>query len=123
MYLSGSHTPARRCGVCQSEMFIRRNLQVAPLFTVFEFQAGCDSFVVSDIIKHDVDGHLRTWRLVGTIYLGSAHFTCRYIDSHRTVWYHDGMTTRNSCLRENVSVNMNMAMNRSLTHALYVLTA
>ncbi|KAJ7019252.1 hypothetical protein C8F04DRAFT_975971 [Mycena alexandri] len=39
-------------------------------------------------------------RLRGIIYWGDAHFTARYISSHGSVWFHDGITTGRNCIAE-----------------------
>ncbi|EPT05107.1 hypothetical protein FOMPIDRAFT_43059 [Fomitopsis schrenkii] len=112
------------CRLCRTPMSVRRYLYAPPMFVAFEVQHnGTDTFIISDSVEHTIDNHLFTWRLVGTVYLGSNHFTCRYIDQRRNIWYHDGMTTTVSCLREHGDVDLTMAMDRPLSHALYVLAS
>ncbi|KAJ7155806.1 hypothetical protein C8R46DRAFT_910619 [Mycena filopes] len=43
---------------------------------------------------------LVTLRLRGIIYGGQGHFTCRYIGRNGEIWFHDGITTGRTCLRE-----------------------
>ncbi|KAJ7015913.1 hypothetical protein C8F04DRAFT_949883 [Mycena alexandri] len=48
----------------------------------------------------DVDGSNVVSRLRGIIYGGEAHFTARYISTHGTVWFHDGISTGSNCMEE-----------------------
>ncbi|KAJ7715842.1 hypothetical protein B0H16DRAFT_1232780, partial [Mycena metata] len=38
--------------------------------------------------------------LRGIIYGGQPDFTCRYIQNDGKMWFHDGITTGSSCLRQ-----------------------
>ena len=38
--------------------------------------------------------------LRGVIYGGGFHFTAKFISTSGNVWFHDGMTTRESCVEE-----------------------
>lgn len=40
---------------------------------------------------------LATLSLRGVIYLGDRHFVCRFVDSEKQVWFHDGITTKKKC--------------------------
>ncbi|KAH6902965.1 hypothetical protein BKA70DRAFT_1228128 [Coprinopsis sp. MPI-PUGE-AT-0042] len=42
-------------------------------------------------------GSRRILKIRGSIYLGNAHFTSRYIDRDNNVWYHDGATSGRFC--------------------------
>lgn len=56
-------------------------------------------------LQHIINVNNVKYRLCGIIYHGSAHFTCRVIDSLGNIWYHDGITTMNKCEFEgNLSV-------------------
>ncbi|EIW53762.1 uncharacterized protein TRAVEDRAFT_77901, partial [Trametes versicolor FP-101664 SS1] len=40
------------------------------------------------------------YRLCGLIYFGKFHFTCRVVDRHGDVWFHDGMKTGTNLVPE-----------------------
>lgn len=44
--------------------------------------------------------HESRYRLIGTIYFGGFHFTCRIIDSNGDIWYNDGVNTGRSSEHE-----------------------
>ena len=46
------------------------------------------------------DGNVQKLKLAGVIYFGREHFTARIIDGLKRVWYHDGLTTRSSCIAD-----------------------
>ena len=47
------------------------------------------------IISHK--GSRWEYKLKGAIYFGNNHFTCRLIDNNGMIWFHDGITTGNTC--------------------------
>ena len=49
---------------------------------------------VEETIRTDIfDENLHSYRLKGLIYFGHSHYTCRYIDCNRYVWYSDGLVS------------------------------
>ncbi|KAJ7187209.1 hypothetical protein C8R46DRAFT_880338 [Mycena filopes] len=64
------------------------------------FDLTHDKLVFNDEIVLDTDTGRARLRLRGIIYGGQGHFTCRFIQSDGTIWFHDGITTGSSCLRE-----------------------
>ncbi|KAI0314694.1 hypothetical protein OF83DRAFT_1063406 [Amylostereum chailletii] len=40
------------------------------------------------------------YKLKGIVYYGQVHFTARVIDRNDDVWFHDGITTKESCVYE-----------------------
>ncbi|KAJ7089428.1 hypothetical protein C8R44DRAFT_554682, partial [Mycena epipterygia] len=48
----------------------------------------------------DVSGRSEILKLRGIIYGGQNHFTCRIVRPNQDVWFHDGITTGRSCLRD-----------------------
>ncbi len=47
---------------------------------------------VDEYIQLTVDSHVIRYRLVGVIYCAAAHYTARFVDTERRVWYNDGIT-------------------------------
>ncbi|KAJ6629570.1 hypothetical protein B0H10DRAFT_1712089, partial [Mycena sp. CBHHK59/15] len=48
----------------------------------------------------DCNGVMVKTKLRGIIYGGQADFTARLVDRDGGMWFHDGITTRSSCLAE-----------------------
>ncbi|KZT05070.1 uncharacterized protein LAESUDRAFT_656750, partial [Laetiporus sulphureus 93-53] len=64
------------------------------------------------------------YSLAGIVYAGGFHFTCQFIASDGSVWYHDGRQTGRSCHLESTtaaSVDLLHAHDRDATILLYVL--
>ncbi|KAI0670728.1 hypothetical protein C8Q78DRAFT_975839 [Trametes maxima] len=62
-----------------------------------------------------------TWRLCSVIYLGEAHFTCRFIERNGNAWYHDGISTGSSCVLDGTidTISLASARGRLATHFIY----
>ncbi|KDR73768.1 hypothetical protein GALMADRAFT_71756 [Galerina marginata CBS 339.88] len=68
------------------------------------FAVHVPNVIVIPIIHKDiiVDSNLHikslnaSYTLKGTIYYGHYHFTSRFIDSNKCIWFHDGMTGQNA---------------------------
>jgi hypothetical protein len=55
----------------------------------------------------NVSGNPAHYNLKGIVYLGGFHFTSRIVTSDNTVWFHDGITTANICIKEDILKNFN----------------
>ena len=51
-------------------------------------------------LNYNINNVLFQFKLAGVVYGGQNHFVCRVIDDKGMVWYHDGIATGSSCLRE-----------------------
>ena len=51
-------------------------------------------------MKIQGSAHATTLHLKGLVYQGDYHFTCCIIDESGNIWFHDGMTTGRSTLKE-----------------------
>ncbi|KAI0753907.1 hypothetical protein BC629DRAFT_1257237, partial [Irpex lacteus] len=62
------------------------------------------------------------WRLAGVVYLGSGHFTSRYIDSDGRVWSHDGISQSNFSVYSGMEhdIDLGISNGRKACCALYV---
>ncbi|KAJ6563563.1 hypothetical protein DFH09DRAFT_920212, partial [Mycena vulgaris] len=45
-------------------------------------------------------GFMVKLNLKGIIYGGQNHFTCRFIHSSGTVWFHNGISTWRACIQD-----------------------
>jgi hypothetical protein len=50
----------------------------------------------------DVSDNPANYILKGIVYLGGFHFTSHIVSSDNTVWFHDGITTANICIKEDI---------------------
>lgn len=73
-----------------------------------------------DLSIADVDCR---WALQAVIYLGSGHYTSRFLDDEGAVWYHDGADSGSHCRQDSSSVagleSINIAHNRIASVAVY----
>ena len=70
----------------------------APNVLVFEISSR--NIKISKTLKFEQEGETEVLDIRGLIYHGDFHFTSRIIGTDGMVWYHDGITTRNSCENE-----------------------
>lgn len=54
--------------------------------------------------------HPERYRLCGLIYFGKFHFTCRVVDRHGDVWFHDGMKTGSNLVPEGNVLSLNSSL-------------
>jgi hypothetical protein len=77
------------------------------------FQINSTNVKVNKQIKFVQAGENVVLDIRGLIYYGGFHFTSRIITCNGDVWYHDGMTMRNTC--ENGGVVENFSNKKILT--------
>lgn len=65
-------------------------------------------------LEHTAKMYNNEYKLIGIIYYGSFHFTCRIIDCDGSIWYNDGLRTGRKCEYEG---NMKDFDNDRLLHA------
>ena len=56
--------------------------------------------------EHCIDFNGSKYRLCGIIYWGHYHFTCRIVQKDGSVFYHDGIRTKDKCAFEGSISNM-----------------
>ena len=85
------------CHTCNSPQVLIRDVSQSHNFFVFGLSVGGITISKSiKIIKHD--GKYSLLPVKGIIYSGNNHFVAQFVDSKRNVWFHDGMTTRATCI-------------------------
>ncbi|KAI0640761.1 hypothetical protein C8Q79DRAFT_920816, partial [Trametes meyenii] len=86
------------CGVCSSLTRIHVSLEDVPPMIFIE---ASNASVTADLT---LDLHLTlcvaSMQLAAVVYHGFDHFTCRYLASDGSTWYHDGAHTGAACVRE-----------------------
>ncbi|KAJ6522930.1 hypothetical protein DFH09DRAFT_938153 [Mycena vulgaris] len=90
--------PACRLNNVRSKMFMIPKLTDVPGIMLIDINHDRLSF--SDQLGFDSAGVMVKLNLRGIIYGGQNHFTCRFIDSNGTVWFHDGISTGRTCIRD-----------------------
>jgi len=68
--------------------------------SVLVFEINSRHIKVSKTLKFEQEGEPVVLDIRGLIYHGDFHFTSCIIGTDGMVWYHDGITTRNSCENE-----------------------
>ncbi|KAJ6511818.1 hypothetical protein DFH09DRAFT_941651 [Mycena vulgaris] len=54
----------------------------------------------NDQLRFNSAGVMVKLNLRGILCRGQNHFTCRFIDSSGTVWFHNGISTGRACIRD-----------------------
>ncbi|KAI9063184.1 hypothetical protein FKP32DRAFT_1572229 [Trametes sanguinea] len=88
-----------RCPSCRSPCDIRTTVLSAPPIICLDV-TNIEGMRASERISIPINSVPQQWTLCGVIYHGFQHFTCRFIASDGTVWYHDGVTTAQYCVKE-----------------------
>ena len=82
----------RFCPTCIKPLEKRHVFDIPPLFIPLIVDEGISVKLEHSAILNDSEYHL-----IGIVYFGSFHFTCRVIDAHGEIWYNDGLATGRKC--------------------------
>jgi hypothetical protein len=85
----------RRCSKCQSDMQQILFYNQVPPVLILEYPFM--DIETSHTLQFETDKGIKSLRLKGIVYYGQYHFTSRIISTDNKVWFHDGMTTGESC--------------------------
>ncbi|KAI0367200.1 hypothetical protein BV20DRAFT_1000944 [Pilatotrama ljubarskyi] len=113
----------RPCSSCRKDTAICTMIFSLPPLIVIDAASGSVTPVTE--LPIIVAGHPHLMRLGGVIYHGSNHFTARFIDRSRSVWYHDGAASTANCVRERSlshtdGLLMTTAEGRQACHYIYL---
>ena len=119
-------TSTRRCPQCTLPMTKQRRLHTAPAFIVFEVVAEvavthASRVTILPSMSTVINDKVHQWNLIGIVYSGHSHFTSRYIDGNGEIWFHDGVSSGHTCIREVHGVDLSKAMGRGAHLILYQL--
>src|ERR1700692_2170789 len=92
------HETHERCPQCFSAMMQPISFKSAPNVLIFEINSR--NIKLSKTLKFEQEGETVILDVRGLIYPGDFHFTSHIIETDGIVWYHDGITTGNSCENE-----------------------
>ena len=81
----------------RNQLTITNTLWILPQIMIFAIKDWIDIDLSLEIV---INGEVNKYILKGIIYLGNEHFTSRLIDDNGMIWYHDGITTKSTCLPE-----------------------
>ncbi|KAJ7705904.1 hypothetical protein B0H16DRAFT_1345954 [Mycena metata] len=73
-------------------------LKAVPPFVVISLDS--DNILLDQHLIIDATNGQATLNLRGIVYGGEGHFTCRIVRPNGETWFHDGITTGSSCVRE-----------------------
>ncbi|KAI0649973.1 hypothetical protein C8Q79DRAFT_901514 [Trametes meyenii] len=124
MQYSFNHAVPGACTSCGSRLHSNIKIMNTLPFIFLEIHLMRDDLqrmIARGSISFTVRTQIVTWYLCGVIYLGGEHFTSRYIDDDGVSWYHDGMITGRTCIREDHYTNLNLwiSRDRTATHLIY----
>ncbi|SJL18287.1 uncharacterized protein ARMOST_21872 [Armillaria ostoyae] len=86
------------CVMCYAPSFRFRRFIYRPIVLpvhVEDLNIFPDSQLVLPVVGID-----RTYELIGAVYYGEHHFTSRYVDRQRVVWYNNSIVHRRNCVKE-----------------------
>lgn len=108
-----------RCRTCSRSLLCTLSFVNAPVFLAFDVSNVTPSVDYS--LEVPVEGRVTGYVLIGVVYYGEHHFTCRVVDGGRGVWFHDGISTGSQLLSEGHldSVNFLSCRSKSATVILY----
>ncbi|KAJ7153845.1 hypothetical protein C8R46DRAFT_897874 [Mycena filopes] len=92
--------PCRLSGNPGRRLSMKSTVREVPPLMLFDLTH--DKILFSDKLEFEIGGKREILRLRGIIYGGQGHFTCRYVQRQGQMWFHDGITTGSSCLRESM---------------------
>ncbi|KAI9060905.1 hypothetical protein FKP32DRAFT_1577011 [Trametes sanguinea] len=110
-----------RCRACRNACDVTSTFHTAPPIVCIDV-GNVDGLRADDTLHFPVAGADTCWKLRGVIYHGFQHFTARYIAEDDSVWYHDGASTGQYCIREagtTRELDLFVARNRRACHYLY----
>ncbi|KAJ3475999.1 hypothetical protein NLI96_g11457 [Meripilus lineatus] len=118
---------SRSCRVCNGDNVDTSLVwSAAPPILAFELQPdNATQWACLDIgssMSLTLPGTPLVYNLMGIVYLGGEHFTCRFIDKDFGVWSHDGVDSRREMTRETYSMNLTKQRSRQACLLLYRLT-
>ncbi|KAI0351714.1 hypothetical protein OH77DRAFT_1410608 [Trametes cingulata] len=117
---SGSERLGRSCDCNASE--VQLQVPTSSCTLVVELQPGTNISIDRELrFQHTDTTQDSIWMLCGVVYLGSNHFTARYISDSGMAWYHDGASTGSLCTPEGPSsaISLASAFGRAASHLLY----
>lgn len=85
------------CHTCSQPTRLSIVTDNTPLWLVFSIEQA-DNIKVK--WEQTLSFQSSRYTLVGLVYAGNFHFTCRIVRQNGTIWYHDGMKTKNKCVLE-----------------------
>ena len=99
---NGQRCACRSCG--QRSLQKRLNLHYSPPMLAIELQPDPRFQWIDLRLEQSIDmnflGSSVHYTLIGVVYLGSAHFTCRYRDPDDTWWIYDDTRTQGVAQRD-----------------------
>ena len=116
------------CSMCSSPSSATRlrELQFSPSFLALQITPEASDHIIIErhVVLQFPGGRSLELSLQSLIYLGAAHFTCRFIDHNDRLWYHDGISTGKSCILEGESSHsqwptLNHARGRKISILIY----
>jgi hypothetical protein len=89
---------SKKCPDCGCDLQQPIFFNDPPSILVFDTQSS--SIKLNKKISFTYDNQITTLKLRGIVYYGNFHFTARIISADGIIWYHDGMTTGCTTVRE-----------------------
>ncbi len=104
-FLNWQKQNVQSCHSCQSPQVLTRDVSNSHNLFIFGLSVG--SIAISKSIRIlKPDGTCSLLPVRGIVYSGNNHFVAQFMDSKKNIWFHDGMTTRTTCVLQGHLKNM-----------------
>lgn len=94
------------CPQCERSLHQCIRYDTAPAFVALNIH-NVKAEICTEVTLPD---HPNRYRLCGLIYFGKFHFTCRVVDKHGDVWFHDGIKTGHNLVPEGNTLNLDSSV-------------
>ena len=115
-----AHEENQICPTCNTHM--KRVFSVLHAIPLILFDFTGQKINLDHTIEIDIQNSKQQYSLRGILYYGNNHFTSRFISHNTTVWFHDGISTGASMIRDgilNSDIDLLVCRNMHACGALY----
>ena len=92
------HQSQQVCSNCDAPL--ETTIHFSDTHKIYAVDVTDRNVTLSRTVKIQGSTRATTLHLRGLVYYGGFHFTCRIIDESGNVWFHDGMTTARTTIKE-----------------------
>src|SRR6267154_1894318 len=92
------HRSQQVCSNCNAPL--ESTIHFSETHKIYAVDVTDRNVTLSRTVKIQGSVHATTLHLKGLVYHGGYHFTCRIVDESGNIWFHDGMTTGRTSIKD-----------------------
>ena len=92
------HQSQQVCGNCNAPL--ETTIHFSETHKIYAVDVTDRNVTISRTVKLQGSVRATTLHLKGLVYHGGYHFTCRIVDESGNIWFHDGMTTGRTSIKD-----------------------